>query len=351
MKDTFALFMDFLRNNREEIRNSLEMAADSWRRELYGTVFRDNFISAPETVPVSGKQVSSTDSTEFIRELYNGKKLILIRAYTVLGKRIFPSFISEVISVSRDDLQQFTIMLMEHTEHLSVLDMLRDEKPDYILIDGSLTGRIFRSFRNLNAEGYREFSGNYIRTLGDMLEAASAKGVPVIFMAKSSESKLFRRYLLGLIKASRRQEEALEAEEKLNASDHFLVKSLAGGPGYTVPLLQAAPRIWGNGKFPVLTTHILPRVNDLPLKVDVVISTEGNVPDATEGQELPGDIMNLLFWGYGDLKTYNIWLADVDRLVKFRNSEVENIYMKAFEREIGVSFYETRGERRARLRI
>lgn len=351
MKDTFTLFMDFLRNNREEIRNSLEMAEDSWRRELYGPVFRENFIMSPETEPATGKTVSSTDSTEFIRELYNGKKLILIRAYTVLGKRIFPSFISEVISVSRDDLQQFTIMLMEHSEHLSIIGMLKEENPDYILVDGSLTGRIFRKFKPLNAEGYREFSRKYMEALGEMLELASDKGIPVIFMAKSSESKLFRTYLLGLVRQEQRGPGLLEREEKLNASDHFLVKSLAKFPGYTVPLLQAVPKIWGEGKFPVLTTHMLPRVNDLPLKVDVVFSTGGQVPDATEGSALPHDVLNLLFWGYGGLKTYNIWLADVDRLVKFRNSEVENIYMKAFEREIGVSFYETRGERRARLRI
>ncbi len=351
MKDTFTLFMDFLRENRDEIRNSLEMAEDSWRRELYGPVFRRNFLEAPVTEPVVGKNVSSTDSTEFIRELYNGKKLILIRAYTVLGKKIFPSFISEVISVSRDDLQQFTIMLMEHSEHLSIIEMLREESPDYVLVDGSLTGRVFRKFRPLNAEGYREFSRKYMKVLGEMLELASAKGIPVIFMAKSSESKLFRTYLLGLVRQEMGKSEALEDEEKLSASDHFLVKSLARKAGYTMPLLQAVPRIWGEGKFPVITTHMLPRLNDLPLKVDFVFSTDALVPDATEGSTLPDDVLNLLFWGYGDLKTYNIWLADVDRLVKFRNSEVENIYMKAFEREIGVSFYETRGERRARLRI
>ncbi len=351
MKDTFTLFMDFLRSNREEIKNSLEMAEGSWRRELYGTVFRENFIAAPKTEPVTGKAVSSTDSTEFIRELYNGKKLILIRAYTVLGKKIYPSFISEVISVSRDDLQQFTIMLMEHSEHLSIIEMLKEESPDYILVDGSLTGRVFRKFRALNAEGYREFSRKYMEALGIMLDAASAKGIPIIYMAKSSESKLFRTYLLSQVKQRKHREETLREEEGLSASDHFLVKSLARDAGYTVPLLQAVPRIWGEGRFPVLTTHLLPRVNDLPLKVDVVFSTEGQAPDTTEASRLPEDVLNLLFWGYGDLKTYNIWLADVDRLVKFRNSEVENIYMKAFEREIGVSFYETRGERRARLRI
>lgn len=352
MKDTFSLFVDFLRENRDRIRNDLEMSGDSWRRRLYGDVFRQNFLPAPESVPVNAK-VSSTDSTEFIRELYNGKKLILIRAYTVVGRRIYTSFISKVISVSRDDLQRFTIMLMEHTEHLSILEMLRTEVPDYVLVDGSLSGRLFRKFRPVDAEGYKEFHNEYISTLGKLLETASEKGVPLIFMAKSSETSVFRRYLLGVINGSQKGSEDLVREEGLYANDHFLVKSLAEDTGYTMPLLQPASKLWAGkeDKFPLITSHILPRKNDLPLKVDIFMSMDEPVPDTMEPSGIREDILNMMFWAYGDLKTYNIWLADVDRLVKFRNREVESIYMKAFEKEIGISFYETRGERRARLRI
>ena len=352
MKDTFSLFIDFLRDNRDQIKNDLEMSRDSWRRKLYGDVFEEHYLPAPSPVPVSGK-VSSTDSTEFIRELYNGKKLILIRAYTVLGKRIYPSFIPRVISVSRDDLQRFTIMLMEHSEHLSILEMLRAENPDYILVDGSLSGRLFRKFKPLDAEGFNDFNREYLSVLGEMLETASSKGIPVIFMAKSSETSLFRRYLITLLRRASGEEKMLDEEENLKANDHFLVKSLAKAEGYTKPLLQPVKKLWDKDgeRFALLTTHLVPRFNDLPLKVDVFMSMDDPVPDEIEGGSLREDLVNLMFWGYGDLKTYNIWLADVDRLVKFRNSEVENIYMKAFEKEIGISFYETRGERRARLRI
>lgn len=352
MKDTFSQFIDFLRKNRDRIRDDLELSGDSWRRRLYDQVFHRNYFPAPDCIPVSGS-VSSTDSTEFIRELYNGKKLILIRAYTIVARRIYTSFISRVMSVSRDDLQRFTIMLMEHSEHLSILEMLRVEKPDYILVDGSLSGRIFRKFKPIDAEGYGDFHREYLTTLGKLLERASELKVPLIFMAKSSETSVLRRYFIGLLKGIPGTSEQLEIEEKLDASDHFLVKSLAKDRGYTVPLLQSASKLWTSEKdrFSMVTMHILPRKNDLPLKVDVFTSLDGPVPENVEPSSVRDDILNLMFWGYGDLKTYNIWLADVDRLVKFRNSEVENIYMKAFEREIGISFYETRGERRARLRI
>lgn len=352
MKDTFSLFVDFLRENRDQIKNDLEMSGDSWRRRLYRDVFEENYLPAPSPVPVNGA-VSSTDSTEFIRELYNGKKLILIRAYTIVGKRIYPSFIPRVISVSRDDLQRFTIMLMEHSEHLSIIEMLKSESPDYILVDGSLSGRLFRKFKPLDVEDFKDFNREYLSVLGEMLEMASGKGIPVVFMAKSSETSLFRRYLLTLLKRRNADPGLLADEEQINANDHFLVKSLSTSTGYTMPLLQPVRKLWENAgeKFPLITSHIVPEFKDLPLKVDVFMSMGDPVPDEIERGSLREDVLNLLFWGYGGLKTYNIWLADVDRLVKFRNSEVENIYMKAFEREIGISFYETRGERRARLRI
>ncbi len=352
MKDTFGLFVDFLRENREKIKNDLEMSRDSWRRKLYDRVFTENYLPKPESTPVRAK-VSSTDSTEFIRELYNGKKLILIRAYTVIGRRIYTSFIPRVISVSRDDLQRFTIMLMEHSEHLSIIEMLKEEDPDYILVDGSLGGRLFRKFKHLEVEGFNDFNREYLSVLGRMLEMSSEKGVPVIFMAKSSETSVFRRYLITLLKREKADAKLIDDEEKILSNDHFLVKSLATSEGYTAPLLQPVKKMWANGEemFPLLTSHIVPRLNDLPLKVDVFMSMKDPVPGTIERGSFREDILNLMYWGYGDLKTYNIWLADVDRLVKFHSKEVENIYMKAFEKEIGINFYETRGERRARLRI
>ncbi|MCL6090523.1 MAG: DNA double-strand break repair nuclease NurA [Candidatus Thermoplasmatota archaeon] len=352
MNDTFSQFVSFLRENAETIRSDLLMPADSWRRSLYSDVFRENYVTFRDASSVS-KVISATDSTEFVRELYNGKKIILIRSYTTVGKRVYTSFISKVMSVARDDLQRFLTMLMEHSEHLSILEMLRHERPDFILVDGSLSGRLFKNLNPVDAEGYDNFHEEYVQTLGKLVETVSGLNIPLIFMAKSSETSAFRKFLLNTLKNHRPKDEAVNAESRLKASDHYLVRSLARVPGYTKPIVQPVRKIWkeGDEKFPIVLTHILPRETDLPIKVDIVMSPDGYVPDTVEPTVIPQEIIDLMFWGYGDLKTYNIWLADVDRLVKFRSSEVENIYMKAFEKEIGISFYETRGERRARIRI
>jgi len=62
-------------------------------------------------------------------------------------------------------------------------------------------------------------------------------------------------------------------------------------------------------------------------------------------------VLKVMIYGYTGYKVYNLWLSDIDNMVKFRKNEVENVYLKEFERVVGIPFYETRGERRARIRI
>jgi hypothetical protein len=160
MNDTFSEFMEFLKKNRDAIRDDLLMPYDSPRRMLYSEVFRRNYITEIPEVQF-GREIAATDSTETVRELYNGKKLILIRSYSVLGTHRYASFIPLVISVGRDDVQRFLTMLMEHSEHMSMLKLLEERKPDYLLVDGSISGRINRQKRPLVAEGYEEFHEEY----------------------------------------------------------------------------------------------------------------------------------------------------------------------------------------------
>jgi NurA-like 5'-3' nuclease len=125
------------------------------------------------------------------------------------------------------------------------------------------------------------------------------------------------------------------------------VHSLARDIGFTRPINEP---LWNpNGKSGTLvTSHFVPDPVDLPMKVEFIdprIHREGN------DTGISGDLLNLVFWGYGSIKSHNVWLSEVDKLVKFRSAEMENVYMKAFERYVGVEFYETRGERRARLRV
>ncbi len=347
MNETYGDFVIFLRENRERIRDDLIMPETSPRRDLYSDSFRRHFLPPPSES--FGRNISATDSSEFVRELYNGKKIILVRSYTSAGKNIYSSFVPRVMNVGRDDLQRFITMLMEHSEHMSVLSMLEKEKPDMVLIDGSISGRINRKRQHLVAEGYTEFYNDYVQSLAAVMDRSRSLGIPLIFIAKSSESRVFKKFLLGEIGKGLSANDQIRAELDSGLNDHYLIKSLATGPGYTEPVLQSSTV--GDGisarSYQYYTTHILPEARDLPLKLDFVLPEN----DMENSGNLARSIISMAFWAYGGTKVHNLWLADIDRLVKFRKEEVEDIYMKTFEREIGISFYETRGERRARIRI
>lgn len=347
MNETYGDFVSFLRENRERIRDDLIMPESSPRRDLYSNSFRRNFLRPPSGD--FGKNISATDSSEFVRELYNGKKIILIRSYTSAGKSIYSSFVPRVMNVGRDDLQRFITMLMEHSEHMSVLRMLEKERPEMVLIDGSISGRINRERRPLVADGYTEFHKDYAGTLGKMIEKANSLGIPLVFIAKSSESRVFKKFLLEEIGRDAGRKDQVRSELDSGLNDHYIIKSLATEPGYTRPLPQTSTLGDGDAarEYLYYTTHVLPDSKDLPLKVDFVLPDN----DADSSGSLAKSIISMAFWAYGSSKVHNLWLADIDRLVKFRKDEVEDIYMKTFEREIGISFYETRGERRARIRI
>ncbi len=334
--ESFSSYADYLRENRDAIRELLFLSEDSAVRKAYDAVFQDNFISMDQGSPTR-LRIAATDSSEFIRELYNGRKLILSRAFTKSADTLKSTFFSRVMSVDREDMNTFMVMLMENLEHLSAIDFLENAESDAILLDGSVTGRFNHRVLTLRAEGFENFHEEYFNVISNLIRTSVEKKVPILFVAKSSETTIFRRHLSSLI--------GRNVDSDRRVTDHLLVKSLARNPGYTRPVKSSYTIPLTGEKATVSTFHIVPDQSDVPLKVDYV-HTSGQADE-----DVPEVIINMLFYGYAGYKVYNLWLSDVDNSVKFRKEEVERIFMKEFERQIGIQFYETRGERRARIRI
>lgn len=354
MNDTYDDYLRFLESNRERIRQSMLIDTDSPLRQIYYSGFLENFNrkDSPDFIP---GLISATDSSEFVRELYNGKKLILIRAYAKTRNSTSQDFICEVMDVNREEIRNFTILLMEHTEHLATLKLLENEKPEFVLMDGSLVGRLRHKRNRIDAENYENFMETYFEALFRLVRSCLERNIPMVFVAKSSESTLLRNYILDGLDRGKVPDDIIKNEREYRRTDHLLLKSFAPGSGYTTPLKVAydVERKWlDRSRLNVVTFHALPDLNDLPIKVDIVLpESQDNGPPKASACKLDERILDMIFWGYGGLKTHNIWLADVDREVKFRQKEIEELYMRTFERVIEVPFYETRGERRARIRI
>ncbi len=329
-------FLRYLRDEKKNINYSLLIGSDSEMQRYYGDVFKDFYINYDsETDFRYDGKISATDSSEFTRELYMGSVFTMVRAYTKVSDNVYVDFKSDIIRIDPESVRNFTILLMENSEHLSLKKAIERDDVRFAFVDGSFLGRISHGNVKDVPAGYEDYMSRYYRNLESMLEKGFSKGTKFIFMSKSSRSVALRDAMLEKMD----NREFTDRERLSGHTDHYIVKSLAKSKGYTKSIMKNE-RV-GNLKMVVHSFDIMPDVNDLPIRVDVV---------TRDGLEIDS-VIPMLFWAYGGYRTHNIWLSEIDNIVKFKSSEVENLYMKTFERETGITFYETRGERRARLRL
>ena len=122
--DTFSEFMDYLEKNNDSIRRDLKLDETSEIYRFYKNLFESSYHNFEPHNP--GKiDVAATDSSEFLRMLYNGKNIILIRAYTLYKNKITSDFLADIVAVDPVDQRNFTILLMEHSEHKSILKFMK----------------------------------------------------------------------------------------------------------------------------------------------------------------------------------------------------------------------------------
>ena len=111
-------------------------------------------------------------------------------------------------------------------------------------------------------------------------------------------------------------------------------------------------------KFPTIVYfHLLLDGRDTPLRVDVpswVLGGENtsrllkknrfikDVDGALEG------LIRMLKTGYGGLRDYNVWLKRADEEVKLRRRDVDDIYERVLEKDLGITLVHTRGYRRVK---
>lgn len=103
----------------------------------------------------------------------------------------------------------------------------------------------------------------------------------------------------------------------------------------------------------VISFYLLPSKSDIPLKVDLPAWFFG-FEDKFSNYDWPeivnvdlNDILKLIVSGYCGLDNYNIWLVNVDNMVKLSRRVFEGVYLPKFEEIIG-GFITSRRYRRVR---
>ncbi len=201
--------------------------------------------------------------------------------------------------------------------------------------------------------------GNLLGHIGNML-MENARSLP--------DSQLIRYFaeapgystpiLLGLPEWARREITALEKYPKKYMSSKFryaLLETDMSEEEFIERAVNVYNRVFESST--IVTYHLLFDIHDIPLRIDVpswVLGIDKRMKDNLESVfiENPGvvgTINSILRAGYAGLRNYNILLKRVDEEVRLTNKDLDSIYERVLEKELGTILTHTRRYRRVRI--
>ena len=120
---------------------------------------------------------------------------------------------------------------------------------------------------------------------------------------------------------------------------------------------KAVRVIDGITRFPTIVSfHLLMDSKDTPLRVDVpswICGSRNTLGGFMKTQFVEDhgaveEIICLLKAGYAGLRDYNVWLKHVDDEVKLHEKDMDALYERLLEKELGITLIHTRGYRRVK---
>lgn len=164
--------------------------------------------------------------------------------------------------------------MMEWLEHEVILEALNNGFKGYVLIDGSIYGRLAHVPLEMELAYNKGFMIKYFETLIKLLNVAKKKNVPLIGISKESRASFFREFLIRgivlklakefgideskiiflLAMALDKKRKVIDIMEEMpdiirelmkeyitRKPDFQLIMNYAKAPGYSMPLLLSAP--------------------------------------------------------------------------------------------------------------
>ena len=429
MPDFLESYIKELNSKSERIRNEYRTKSSMIETELK-TAFDEYWlnIDLPNSSPAEFSVLAVDSSTQHI-VTSNGGIFYVVRALALSKDKKYRRVVADFdfTSDSMYDAAHVIHRKMEWLEHEVALEAINDGFEGYILLDGSIYGRLVHIPIETGYVNDRAFMLKYFETLIKLLESCREKEIPVIGISKESRTSFFREFLIkivaeklideiGLSKvelerllslALDNKRRAIKELEKLGHSNIFkeiteelfarkpdfqLILSYAKSAGYTTPLILGASARWRRSyrrivinpegfiksNFPVssrdrdfikwarnvvekipdlpavVSFHLLPAINDTPIRVDIsawVFGIKKRLSEVGWPEKVDVDlseILRLISAGYCGLENYNIWLKAVDDAVKLKRDVFENLYLSKFEELVG-RFATPRGYRRVRF--
>ncbi len=237
----------------------------------------------PSSSPSESSVLAVDSSSQFIATS-NGGIFYVVRALALSKSKRYRELVADFdfTSNSRYEAELVIHRKMEWLEHKVALQAVKDGFDGFLLIDGSIYGRLVHVPIETGYVNDRAFMLKYFETVIELLETCRREGIPIIGISKESMTAFFREFLLKTIALEMKDEiglsakalerllslalddkrmalkelERLEKErdvgilrniiEELFARrpDFQLILSFADAAGYTTPLVLGASARW-----------------------------------------------------------------------------------------------------------
>jgi len=189
--------IECIRENREDWIAGIDRSIDSALEELLGESARAFWHDLPVESATPPDGVIGTDGSQSDRILWSGSHWWVVRAVALCGKhrtRLIDTGIAP--SGLRDqDFQWYLSVKMEELEHKTALEGLKQVDAEYVLLDGSLFGRLQHPPVESPVPSDRFLLLDYFDTILDLLEYCRNKNIGIIAVSKDSRARHLVRHL------------------------------------------------------------------------------------------------------------------------------------------------------------
>ena len=194
-------FIRQVREKKERLRAYLSLGKHSSLEHDLKNILQENWYSLPEASRISSK-VAAVDGSRALRSCVVGSWLYVVNALAVLGReRIRELEVDSFLSNSSiRDVSRFVNRKMEWLEHRVALRAVeRLDSGDFVLLDGTLYGRMMAVPRDSAAEEQKDFMLRYFEDYVSFLETCRERGVIPVGVSKDSRSNFLRNHLLTIL--------------------------------------------------------------------------------------------------------------------------------------------------------
>ncbi|MHA1311193.1 MAG: DNA double-strand break repair nuclease NurA [Candidatus Helarchaeota archaeon] len=221
-----------------------------------------------------GQNILAIDSSRGLIPFGNGGFFHVVRALGIVRNIRYPYVFTDFDFGQPLRMYNYIGRVMEWAEHKVAINAIKDGFNGYILVDGSIYGRLVHLPLELELINNKSFMIHYFETLIELLDLCKNKNIPFIGVSKESRTGFFKEFLIKEILKKiipdeqflgelvslglENKRKAIEIARKTGDDqiislinelvykkpDALLILNNALNSGYTHPLLLGASQRW-----------------------------------------------------------------------------------------------------------